>query len=183
MRKYIGMIWMFCWSIFALAQVNDTLDLIPKTDVGKIEEKIKSIKDTKKVRVYVNTLIEGESFQVLDPERTILLSLGKDKVSEMHVSLAFSQDIQIEEEQEKVDQILENASSLLLSGKIGDYVYQVLDDVELLLEKVEINEPVMVMQETKDKEFTKGLLFSLVLIGVLGLFVLTLMKYKRRKER
>src|SRR3712207_8433838 len=63
----------------------------------------------------------------------------------------------IEEEQSKMDLSLDNASSILIGGKPGEYILQVLDGVEYLLENVEISEPEILMQEAEEKEeFQKG---------------------------
>src|SRR3712207_7910920 len=58
----------------------------------------------------------------------------------------------IEEEQSKMDLSLDNASSVLIGGKPAEYILQVLDGVEYLLENVEISEPEILMQEAERSE-------------------------------
>lgn len=100
----------------------------------------------------------------------------------MKVALRFSKDIDIEEEQSKMDLSLDNASSVLIGGKPAEYILQVLDGVEYLLENVEISEPEILMQEAEEREeFQRGIVISL------GVILLLLLKigydfWKRRKE-
>ena len=184
MRKYLLSLCMLCFSCIAWAEVNDTLNLIPKKEIPEIEEKIHEIYNKKKVKVYVNTLTEGEGFQVADPERTVILNISRDKTTQVKVTLRFSKDIDIEEEQSKMDLSLDNASSILIGGKPGEYILQVLDGVEYLLENVEISEPQILMQKAEEKaEFQKGIFISL---GVILLLLLKIgydfLKKKKAKQ-
>ncbi|WP_226929682.1 hypothetical protein [Fusobacterium necrophorum] len=182
MRKYFLGLCMLCLSCIAWAGVNDTLNIIPKEEIPKIEEKIHEIYRKKKVKVYVNTLTEGEGFQVADPERTVILNISQDKTTQVKVVLRFSKDIDIEEEQSKMDLSLDNASSILIEGKPVEYILQVLDGVEYLLENVEISEPEILMQEVEEREeFQKGIAISL------GIILLLLLKighdFWKKKKR
>ena len=185
MRKYFLGLCMLCFSSIAWSEVNDTLNIIPKEEISKIEEKIHEIYHKKKVKVYVNTLTEGEGFQVADPERTVILNISRDKTTQVKVALRFSKDIDIEEEQSKMDLSLDNASSVLIGGKPAEYILQVLDGVEYLLENVEISEPEILMQEAEEREeFQKGIVISL---GVILLLLLKIgydfWKKKKRKQQ
>lgn len=115
----------------------------------------------------MNTLTEGEGFQVADPERTVILNISRDKTTQVKVTLRFSKDIDIEEEQSKMDLSLDNASSILIGGKPGEYILQVLDGVEYLLENVEISEPQILMQKLKKSRISKGIFISLGVILLL----------------
>lgn len=168
MKKYIAILF-FLLSWVGFASIRDTLNIIPKEDVDRIEKKIQEIHNKREVKVYVNTLEAGEGFQVTDPERTVLLDLNKDN-GEIKVKLSFSKDIDVEDEEEQVNLILENASSLLTSGKPGEYIYQVLDGVEYLLENVDITSPGEMMEQGEEEmsEFKKGLMMSLAVILLLA---------------
>src|SRR3712207_9280680 len=98
MRKYFLGLCMLCFSCIVSAEVNDTLNIISKEEIPKIEEKIHEIYHKKKVKVYVNTLTEGEGFQVADPERTIILNISRDKTTQVKVALRFRKDIDRSEE-------------------------------------------------------------------------------------
>src|SRR3712207_4671108 len=122
-------------------------------------------------------------YTTLFRSRTIILNISRDQTTQVNVALRFSQDIDIEEEQSKMDLSLDNASSILIGGKPGEYILQVLDGVEYLLENVEISEPEILMQEAEEKEeFQKGIIISL------GVILLLLLKIgydflKKRKEK
>ena len=103
----------------------------------------------------------------------------------MKVALRFSKDIDIEEEQSKMDLSLDNASSVLIGGKPAEYILQVLDGVEYLLENVEISEPEILMQKAEEREeFQRGIVISL---GVILLLLLKIgydfWKKKKRKQQ
>lgn len=181
MKKY-GIILFFLLSWVGFASIRDTLNIIPEVDVDRIEKKIQEIHNKREVRVYVNTLEAGEGFQVTDPERTVLLNLNRDK-KQVKVQLSFSKDIDLEEEEDQINLILENASPLLVSGKPGEYVYQVLDGVEYLLENAEITDPGDVMQQSEEKsEFKKGLMISFAVILLLASKI-AFDLWKKKKEK
>lgn len=167
MKKYI-IILFFLLSCLSFASIRDTLNIIPKADVDRIEKKIQEIYNKREVRVYLNTLEAGEGFQVTDPERTVLLNLNRDK-GQVKVQLSFSKDIDVEDDEDQINLILENASPLLVAGKPGEYAYQILDGVEYLLENAEITDPRDVMQQREEKsDFKKGLVMSLAVILLLS---------------
>ena len=80
---------------------------------------------------------------------------------------------------------MDNASSILIGGKPAEYILQVLDGVEYLLENVEISEPEILMQEAEEREeFQRGIVISL---GVILLLLLKIgydfWKKKKRKQQ
>lgn len=182
MKKWIFVVFLTL-SCFSFASIRDNLELLSKEDQERIEKKIQEIYQEKEVKVYINTLVEEEGFQVSDPERTVVLNLHPGKEG-AKVSLSFSKDIDIEEEEEQVNLILDNASSLLLSKKTGEYLYQVLDGVEYLLENVEINNPEDLMKKQEEmSEFKKGLLISFAVILLLSSKIgFDFWRKKRKKE-
>lgn len=161
------------------AQVNDNLNLFKEQDKTLINEKIEKFQDATGIKVYVNTLIPDEGFEIENPEKAIILNFRQKENNIINVEVKFTQDLNMEEKDEEMNVLLNNLEEFINKKDYGDYTVEFLDGTqELLSENITLKE-----QEAHEKENN---FFKYGIIGIIVFIVLTILiiisKIKRRKK-
>lgn len=172
-------------SIFGntFARVNDTLKIFSEEEKTKVENKINEIKDKRKLQIYVNTLPANEGFSVTDPEKMIILNIKKDEDGKEKIELSFSKDINVEECQEGINLVLNNAERTLYKGEVGNYAVEVLEGIDGVLDKINIEDPIVIEQDEKESkkiEFFGGM--AIAFFVIFGIIIRVLAVKKKRQQ-
>ncbi|VEH40684.1 Uncharacterised protein [Fusobacterium varium] len=75
------------------------------------------------------------------------MNIKKDDSGKGKIELSFSKDINVEEYQDGINLVLENAENTLSKGEAGNYAIEVLDGIDGVLDKVNIEDPIVVEEE------------------------------------
>lgn len=165
------------------AGVNDTLKLFSEEEKVSVEQKITELEDKRKLHIHVNTLLYEEGFSVADPEKVIILNIKKEENSKGKIELNFSRDIDVEEYQEDINLILNNAEEALSKGEIGKYSIEVLEGIDGTLDKIKIEEPIVIEEEvTKNEKFNIFGGIAIAFFVIFGIIIRVLSIQKKRKE-
>ena len=138
MKKTFFIIGLLAVFNISFAKLNDNLKIFSQDEKIKVESKITELEDKRKLHIYVNTLPTDEGFSVEDPEKIIILNIKKDDSGKGKIELSFSKDINVEEYQDGINLVLENAENTLSKGEAGNYAIEVLDGIDGVLDKVNI---------------------------------------------
>ena len=169
----------------SFAKLNDNLKIFSQDEKIKVESKITELEDKRKLHIYVNTLPTDEGFSVEDPEKIIILNIKKDDSGKGKIELSFSKDINVEECQDGINLVLENAENTLSKGEAGNYAIEVLDGIDGVLDKVNVEEPIVIEEEIVDSEkntFFIGMGIAFFIIFAIILRVLSVKK-KRNSQK
>lgn len=165
------------------AGVNDTLKLFSEEEKVSVEQKITELEDKRKLHIHVNTLSYEEGFSVADPEKVIILNIKKEENSKGKIELNFSRDIDVEEYQDDINLILNNAEEALSKGEIGKYSIEVLEGIDGILDKIKIEEPIVIEEEvTKNEKFNIFGGIAIAFFVIFGIIIRVLSIQKKRKE-
>lgn len=183
----IRVVFLFLFFVLSLyAKLDDELNLFSKGEKIKIENRINEFSRKKGTKVFVNTLEGNEGFAVEKAEKTIILNISRISKDKIETELKFSKDLDIEEYQENIDNLLEVSGNLLQKGKIGEYVLQILDQIEAIFENVEITEPIVIENETHGdmkSMFFKGMLITMGIILILFLIAVSFVLFENFQEK
>ena len=166
------------------AGVNDTLKLFSEEEKVSVEQKITELENKRKLHIHVNTLSLEEGFSVEDPEKVIILNIKKEENSKGKIELNFSRDIDVEDYQEDINLILSNAEGTLSKGgEIGKYSIEVLEGIDGVLDKIKIEEPIVVEEEvTKNEKFNIFGGIAIAFFVIFGIIIRVLSIQKKRRE-
>ena len=124
-----------------------------------------------------------EGFSVADPEKVIILNIKKEENSKGKIELNFSRDIDVEEYQEDINLILNNAEEALSKGEIGKYSIEVLEGIDGILDKIKIEEPIVIEEEvTENEKFNIFGGIAIAFFVIFGIIIRVLSIQKKRKE-
>lgn len=183
MKKFLVILGLV--SIFGntFAGVNDTLKILSEEEKSKIESKITELEDKKKLHIHVNTLPVNEGFSVADPEKMIILNIKRDENGKEKIELSFSKDINVEECQEGINLVLNNAEEALSKGEVGSYAVEVLEGIDGVLDKLEIEDPIIIEEDEKENkkiEFFGGM--TIAFFVIFGIIIRVLAVKKKREQ-
>ena len=166
----------------SFAKLNDNLKIFSQDEKIKVESKITELEDKRKLHIYVNTLPTDEGFSVADPEKIIILNIKKDDSGKSKIELSFSKDINVEECQEGINLVLENAENTLSKGEAGNYAVEVLDGIDGVLDKIDVEEPIVVEEEILDGEKNTFFIGMGIAFFIIFAIILRVLFVKKKRD-
>ena len=136
-------------SILSFAEVNDKVGVLTEEERGKLQTRLEEVSKTTGVNFYINYSKEGETPQLKEVEKSVIIDLIKVDSSNLKVKVNFTQDIEVEEYREEVEGTLENLEEFLNEGKNLEYSIELLGSLEELILKEKETEKI------EKKEFAK----------------------------
>ena len=162
----------------SFAKLNDNLKIFSQDEKIKVESKITELEDKRKLHIYVNTLPTDEGFSVADPEKIIILNIKKDDSGKSKIELSFSKDINVE----GINLVLENAENTLSKGEAGNYAIEVLDGIDGVLDKIDVEEPIVVEEEILDGEKNTFFIGMGIAFFIIFAIILRVLFVKKKRD-
>ncbi|MGL6115487.1 MAG: hypothetical protein ACRC1R_10750 [Cetobacterium sp.] len=174
-KCFLGIIFI---STIIFAQINDNLNILNDGDKTLIQEKIEELKEKNDIKVYVNTLISGEGFEIEDPEKSILINFTQKDDKTVNVEIKFTQDLNMEEKGPELDILLDNLEQFVKEKKYGEYTVEFLNGTqELLSENITLQEQ---EEYSQDQSRAKYIFFGGIIFICLTILIIILkIKSKR----
>lgn len=122
-------------NVVSYGEIRDEENIISIDELPKIENEIKKIQNSQKVRVVINTLQYGEGFVVEDPQNTIIINLGKSENGNLRIENNFSRDLNMEDNEEELNALSDNLSPLVEKGEIEKYLLEYLSELNKILSR------------------------------------------------
>ncbi|WP_304156692.1 TPM domain-containing protein [Fusobacterium ulcerans] len=182
MKKTFFIIGLLAVFNVSFAKLNDNLKIFSQDEKIKVESKITELEDKRKLHIYVNTLPTDEGFSVEDPEKIIILNRKKDDSGKGKIELSFSKDINVEECQDGINLVLENAENTLSKGEAGNYAIEVLDGIDGVLDKVNVEEPIVIEEEIVDSEKNTFFIGMGIAFFIIFAIILRVLFVKKKRE-
>jgi hypothetical protein len=141
MKKFfLGTIF-FLISMISYSEIKDNINLFTEEQATQLNEKIKKIESEQGVTFYVTTYPDEESFIPTNLEKVIVINLNKNPKDDiMKIQLKFTPDLNMEEAEEEINEILDEAAPLIETEKNSEYILNVIQGFEKILsEKKEVH--------------------------------------------
>lgn len=128
MKKIIMFFVILCSSI-SFAEVKDNVGLFSPEEVTTINTTIEKLEKEKDIKIYLNTVIGEESFQIENPQKTLIITyqkIGKDIIV---TELKFTEDLRMGDKAQEIDLILDSLKEKLFAKQYLDYTVNLIDEV------------------------------------------------------
>lgn len=181
MRKKIFIVGIFLINLLLFGRVNDNLNLFDEIQKVELEKKIEDIGKKRDINIYVNSFSGEEGFVVEQAERVLILNLIKSSEEKFKVELKVTKDMELDDIQGSIDEVLNINERYLAERKIVDYTMGVLDGLDGIIDKIKIEDPIVIEEEITEEKKNKfligmGALFFLIFILIIRILMV---KYKK----
>ncbi|STO32107.1 Uncharacterised protein [Fusobacterium necrogenes] len=181
MRKKIFIVGIFLINLLLFGRVNDNLNLFDEVQKVELEKKIEDIGKKRDINIYVNSFSGEEGFVVEQAERVLILNLIKSSEEKFKVELKVTKDMELDDIQGSIDEVLNINERYLAERKIVDYTMGVLDGLDGIIDKIKIEDPIVIEEEITEEKKNKfligmGALFFLIFILIIRILMV---KYKK----
>lgn len=117
----------------SLAGIKDETKTLNDESIKRIEKLIEKIENSQKIKLYVNIFNGEESFQVKDPQQTLIFNIQKISESEIGAELNFSEDLNMENKSTEIEMVLDYYQKDLYEKKYEEYITNILNALEQVL--------------------------------------------------
>lgn len=176
LKKVIGIL--LVSSSLVLAQVNDNLNLFNEEQKQALVLKTDEIHEKTGIKIFVNTLIDGEGFQLTTPERAIILNITKGEDDKSKVQFKFTQDLNMEEKDEELNLLLDNLDQFAKNKEYGTYTIEALNGLDEILKEKTIEDIQMEPTFPYEKAVFIAMIFFILL--TIGKIIIKIRGTKKR---
>lgn len=117
----------------SFAGIKDEIKSLNSESIKNIEKVIEKLESDQKIKLYVNIFNGEESFQVKDPQQTIIFNIQKISEDEIATELNFSEDLNMENKSSEMEIVLDYYQKYLYEKKYEEYIVGVISGIEQLL--------------------------------------------------
>lgn len=136
MKKIIVTVFFIICSL-SFSEIKDNVGLFSEEDIKNITTVIEKIEKEKDIKVYLNTVIGEESFQLVTPQKTFIITyqkIGKDIIV---TELKFTEDLKMGDKDQEIDLILDSLKDQLFEKQYVAYTTSLLEQINTLIPQKE----------------------------------------------
>ena len=120
-------------SLIAFGEIRDEVNILTKLEKENIEKIIEKIEKEKKIKIFLNIFDGEESFQIQNPQRSIILNIQKISLDIIATELSFTGDLKLDDKKLESDLILENAKEIIFKEEYSKYIIEVIEEISDLV--------------------------------------------------
>ncbi len=128
MKKIILTIFLFMCSI-SFGELKDNIGLFSEEDAVIVNEAIEKLEKEKEIKIYLNTVIGEESFQIENPQKTFIITYQKIGKNVIVTELKFTEDLRMGDKSQEIDLILDALKEQLFEKNYVGYTTALLEEV------------------------------------------------------
>ena len=128
MKKIILTIFLFMCSI-SFGELKDNIGLFSEEDAVIVNEAMEKLEKEKEIKVYLNTVIGEESFQIENPQKTFIITYQKIGKNVVVTELKFTEDLRMGDKSQEIDLILDALKEQLFEKNYVGYTTALLEQV------------------------------------------------------
>lgn len=134
MKKIITALF-FTVFISAFGEIKDSIGLFSDTQKAEIDTVIEKIEKEKEIRIYLNTVIGEESFQIENPQKTFIITYQQINKDVIVTELKFTEDLGMSAKSQEIDLVLDSLKDYVFQYNYVEYTKQLLEQVNTLITK------------------------------------------------
>lgn len=134
MKKIITALF-FTVFISAFGEIKDSIGLFSDTQKTEIDTVIEKIEKEKEIKIYLNTVIGEESFQIENPQKTFIITYQQINKDVIVTELKFTEDLGMSAKSQEIDLILDLLKDYVFQYNYVEYTKQLLEQVNTLIVK------------------------------------------------
>lgn len=128
MKKIILTIFLLVCSI-SFGELKDNIGLFSEEDAAVVNEAIEKLEKEKEIKIYLNTVIDEESFQIENPQKTFIITYQKIGKNVVVTELKFTEDLRMGDKSQEIDLILDALKEQLFEKNYVGYTTALLEQV------------------------------------------------------
>lgn len=128
MKKIILTIFLFVCSV-SFGELKDNIGLFSEEEAVTVNEAIEKLEKEKEIKIYLNTVIGEESFQIENPQKTFIITYQKIGKSVVVTELKFTEDLRMGDKSQEIDLILDALKEQLFEKNYVGYTTALLEQV------------------------------------------------------
>lgn len=128
MKKIILTIFLLVCSI-SFGELKDNIGLFSEEDAAVVNEAIEKLEKEKEIKIYLNTVIGEESFQIENPQKTFIITYQKIGKNVVVTELKFTEDLRMGDKSQEIDLILDALKEQLFEKNYVGYTTALLEQV------------------------------------------------------
>lgn len=128
MKKIILTIFLLVCSI-SFGELKDNIGLFSEEDAAVVNEAIEKLEKEKEIKIYLNTVIGEESFQIENPQKTFIITYQKIEKNVVVTELKFTEDLRMGDKSQEIDLILDALKEQLFEKNYVGYTTALLEQV------------------------------------------------------
>ena len=120
MKKIILTILLFVCSV-SFGELKDNIGLFSEEEAVTVNEAIEKLEKEKEIKIYLNTVIGEESFQIENPQKTFIITYQKIGKNVVVTELKFTEDLRMGDKSQEIDLILDALKEQLFEKNYVGY--------------------------------------------------------------
>ena len=128
MKKIILTIFLFVCSV-SFGELKDNIGLFSEEEAVTVNEAIEKLEKEKEIKIYLNTVIGEESFQIENPQETFIITYQKIGKNVVVTELKFTEDLRMGDKSQEIDLILDALKEQLFEKNYVGYTTALLEQV------------------------------------------------------
>ena len=128
MKKIILTILLFVCSM-SFGELKDNIGLFSEEEAVTVNEAIEKLEKEKEIKIYLNTVIGEESFQIENPQKTFIITYQKIGKNVVVTELKFTEDLRMGDKSQEIDLILDALKEQLFEKNYVGYTTALLEQV------------------------------------------------------
>lgn len=128
MKKIILTIFLFMCSV-SFGELKDNIGLFSEEDAVIVNEAMEKLEKEKEIKIYLNTVIGEESFQIENPQKTFIITYQKIGKNVVVTELKFTEDLRMGDKSQEIDLILDALKEQLFEKNYVGYTTALLEQI------------------------------------------------------
>ncbi len=119
----------------SFGEIKDNVGLFSETEKTAISEIIEKIEQEKEIKIYLNTVIGEESYQLENPQKTFIITYQQISKDIIITELKFTEDLGMSSKSQELDLILDSLKDQVFDYNYMEYTKTLLEQVNTLIPK------------------------------------------------
>lgn len=120
-------------SVFSFGEIKDNVGLFSDSEKETINEIIEKIENEKEIKIYLNTVIGQESFQLENPQKTFIITYQQLSKDVIITELKFTEDLGMSDKAQELDLVLDSLKDYVFDYNYMEYTKALLEQVSSLI--------------------------------------------------
>ncbi len=135
MKKIIFTVF-FAVFVTAFGEIKDNIGLFSDTQKSEIDSVIEKIEKEKEIKIYLNTVMGEETFQIENPQKTFIITYQQINKDVIVTELKFTEDLGMSSKSQELDLVLDSLKDYIFEYNYLEYTKALLEQVNTLIVKV-----------------------------------------------
>lgn len=123
------------FAVFAVSfgEIKDNIGLFGDTEKETINEIIEKIENEKELKIYLNTVIGQETYQLANPQKTVIITYQQLSKDVIITELKFTEDLGMSDKAQELDLMLDSLKDYVFDYNYMEYTKKLLEQVNTLI--------------------------------------------------